>query len=174
MHEHFKFGLRNCTMNLAYLGKRQFTRKYNTWKTDISKEARLGRSAVIHLRTRMQRNRRNIHPCYAHILNDESINANLIQLGHKPFYVFNLIIIYYRVQRHIHLDTINVGILHKSRDILDRVTRSLTGSELCSTDIHRIGTMVYGGNTRLKILCRSKKLYFTLLCHRTIFFFAEP
>ena len=115
MHEHFKFGLRNCTMNLAYLGKREFTRKYNTWKTDISKEARLGRSAVIHLRTRMQGNRRNIHPCYAHILNDESINANLIQLGHKSLDILNLIIIYYRVQRHIHLDTINVGILHKSR-----------------------------------------------------------
>ena len=103
--------------------------------------------------------RRDIHLQNTQILNNKSIDTNIVEFSNQLLDVGNFIFVYNCIQSNIDLHAENMCILHKACNIFNRIAGGLSRTKAHSTNIYSIGTVVNGGNARFIILCRSKKLY---------------
>ena len=115
-------------------------------------------------------------PENTHILQQECIHSNTVQLANHLQCILHLIFIDDGIHRDVNLGTKLMGIIAEFLDILERVACSSAGSKTWCTNIHRIGTMIDSSNSTLQILGWSKKLqlrqvyFFFLLCFNIIHF----
>ena len=93
-----------------------------------------------------------------HILQQECIHSNTVQLGNHLQRILHLIFIDDGIHRHVNLGTKLMGIITEFLNILQRVGSSSAGSKAWCTYIHRIGTMIDSSDTTLQILGWGKKL----------------
>ena len=74
------------------------------------------------------------HTCYqlysSHVLNQERVDLSLGQLLHELISLVDLILIDERVDRDIHTDTIAMGIVTESANVVDAVARRHTGAKI--------------------------------------------
>ena len=118
-------------------------------------------------------------PENTHILQQECIHSNTVQLANHLQRILHLIFIDDGIHRHVNLGTKLMGIITEFLDILERVTGSGAGSKTGSTNIHCIGTMVDSSNSTLQILGWSKKFQLSqmyllfLFCFNIIHFLSN-
>ena len=96
------------------------------------------------------------------ILHYDGVCAGFLHSEHLPVGGFQLVVVQDCVQRHEDPDTESVGMFTQSSDVVDPVTRCLSGSELRTGDIHSIGTAVDCCDADLVISCRSKQFKLSL------------
>lgn len=77
----------------------------------------------------MQLNRRDIQFQNAHILNDQGVNAGLIEIGNKTLRGLKLIIMKNGVQGHEHLRPETVGERYQLGNVAQAVAGVMTGTE---------------------------------------------
>ena len=80
VYKHFQRCIRTGCMNLCNFIQRQLTGQHHLTETSLSQEFYFLRSAVVHLRTGMQRNRRKIQTGNPHILHNQGIHPNPVQI----------------------------------------------------------------------------------------------
>ena len=112
--------------------------------------------AVVHLRGGVQRQVLDA-PGQPLVLHDEGIDAQAVELARQLFGLILFGVRQQRVERHIDLHPEGPGVAHHLRDILRRVScgsaRSITGR----TDIHGVGSVVYGRPRRLGVAGRGQQ-----------------
>ena len=153
MYKHLEFDIRHLAMNLGNLLGRELTRQNGTRETNLFKPANLIDCAVIGLRRGVNLERLTIHKLQqAHILYQDSINANLGQLVNQFLCLGELMIVHNRVERDIDFGTKLMGIITKLTNIVDTITYGCTGAKLRRADINGIGAMIDGSYAARQIL----------------------
>ncbi len=113
--------------------------------------------AVVHLCGGVQRQVLDA-PGQPLVLHDEGINAQAVELARQLFGLILFGVRQQRVERHIDLHPEGPGVAHHFRDILRRVAGGSARSVAGRTDIHGVGSVVYGRPRRLGVAGRRQQL----------------
>ena len=89
----------------------------------------------------MQFNGRNIQLQNAHILNDQGINAGLVEIGNQTLCRLQLIIMKNGVQGHEHFRPETVGERHQFSNIAQAVAGVMAGTEARAANVDGICAM---------------------------------
>ena len=119
------------------------------------------------LRGGVQLHGRQRHLKQAQILDDEHIDAGLIQLLHQRLRLRTLLVREERVDGGVDFGAIAVGIAAKAVDVFDRIAGRRTGAEGWPGDINGIGTAVDRCDADIRISRRSEQFksgYLHLFC----------
>ena len=73
------------------------------------------------------------------------------QLAGLPLGGLQFVVVNQGIERGMHPHSVAMGIFHHTGDLAGAIACRITGSELRPADIHGIGTVVHGGDGRLKI-----------------------
>ncbi|MNZ56241.1 hypothetical protein D3C78_741850 [compost metagenome] len=138
--EEFNVGVSRL-VDIADLIQIQLARQHDLGKTYIRKKLRFFNGANIALGTGVQFNRRNIQLKHAHILNDQRVDARLIQIGNQALGGFQFIIMKNGVQGHEHFCTKTVGKRHQLRNILQAIAGVMASAKARAADIDRVRTV---------------------------------
>ena len=158
MDKGFEPRLRTRRVNLPNVIERQFAGQHHLLNTRIREPLHLLCRPVVHLRRGMDRHSNALgHPDHRHILNDERIDINTLQLLHHPLSLSQFVVVQQRVQRHIHPCTEHMRILHQPRDVGHRVASRLTRTKPFRTDIDGIGTVAHSLDAYVSRAGRGKK-----------------
>ena len=84
---------------------------------------------------------------------------------HQPFHLHQLVIIDERVDRGIDASPEQVGIITRAAHVVERVGRVGAGTMMRSAHVHRIGTMVDGGDGNVGVTGWRQQLYVGGLGH---------
>ena len=101
VHEAFELHVR-MFMDFTYLVQREFTSQHNARKSHILQKFHFFHSPVVGLRAGMKFYGRQIELQNAHILNNQRIGANFIQLSYKLLSFGKLFVGQNSIQRHQH------------------------------------------------------------------------
>ena len=156
VHEDLEQRIGTGSMYFGNLIERQLSCQHHLTETGIRQKLDLLHRTVVHLRTGMQRDRRQIELCNSHILNNQRIHSGTIQIPDHRFGVLQFLVTQDRIHRDINTDIVHMRILHQCGNVFQRIAGSRTCSETGSTDIHRIGTMIDSLDAALQIFCRSQ------------------
>ena len=104
-----------------------------------------------------------MHAQQSHVLHNQGIHADAVQVPDKTFHILEFVIIYYCVDGDIYLYIEDMGVIYYTRYLFKRVGSHFACPVSRSTDINGVGTVVYGRNGDVGVTCRSKQLY--LLWH---------
>ena len=102
MYKDLKQRIGTCRMHTTYLIDRQFAGQHHLSESGIRQKADLFYRAVIHLRTGMQRDGRQIKLSQTHILNNERIYSYPIQIPNHSFGFLQLVIAQYCVYGYVY------------------------------------------------------------------------
>ena len=147
--ETFHLG-RGRSADVPYFAERKRPFEDHPGEPALAQETRLGRCHIAHLRRSMQLDRQ-VHAPQRHVLHDQRIDPGRDQFAGLPPGGLQLVVVDQRVERGMHPHSVTMGIFHHTGDLAGAVARRITGSELRPADIHGIGTVVHGGDGRLKI-----------------------
>jgi hypothetical protein len=93
----------------------------------------------------------------SHVLYQQRIHSGLAELLAQREGVAHLLVIDDGIDRSIDFGIIAVSIAAELGNVLNAIACSGAGSVFPCTDIHSIGTVVYGADTAFKVLCRGKE-----------------
>ena len=159
MDEHLELHIGHGGMNGLYLTDRELASQYCPMKAQRLKPLHLVGSPGVALGAGMQelcppalcRQRalalKGIE--HTHVLQQQGIDTGCLQLLNHLQGVPDLRIVDYGVDRDMHLGMKLMGVVAQLTDILDRVTRSRTGTKLGCSDIYGICAMVDGCDAAL-------------------------
>lgn len=105
----------------------------------------------------MQFDRREVALQQTKVLDDESIDTDVVKLVCHFDSRFEFFVEKESVERHKHLTTIDMGIADQRLDILETIGGRGTGAERRGSNIQGIGTMVDGLATEVEIFGRGKE-----------------
>ncbi len=91
-----------------------------------------------------------------HVLNQNGINGDACKLLKQKLYFLFLIIADKRIYCDIHPGSKLMGIGAKSFNVFNTITCCRPGTEMMSTNVDGICTMINGSNAILQILCGGK------------------
>ena len=165
MHEDFERSLRYSLMNLANLFQREFACQNHLTKSRIGQELHLLCIAIVHLRTCMKRYRREIQAQQAHVLHNECIHPDTVQIPYELLGIFQFLILQDGVESDIDTGIIQMGILHQLCNILKGIACCCSCTKTGRTDIYGIGTVVDSPDAAFQILGRSQKFNLSLSDH---------
>ena len=94
----------------------------------------------------------------SHVLHQQRIHSGLAELLAQREGVAHLLVIDDSIDRSIYFGIIAVSIAAERGNVLNTVACSGAGSVFPCTDIHGIGTVVYGADTAFKVLGWGKEL----------------
>ena len=142
VYEDFEQRIGTGAVDFPNLFQSQFASQHHLTESRLRQEAHFLRRAVIHLRAGMKRNGRQVEAGNAHILHDERIYADAVQVPNHRLGIFQLLILQNGIHRHVNARPIQMRITHQFRDVLQRVSRSGTRPEAGCPDIHGVRPMV--------------------------------
>ena len=131
-------------MDIADLVQVQLARQHNLRKPDVRKKLRLLDGADIALGAGVQLNRRDIQFQNAHILNDQGINAGLVEIGDQTLRGLQLIIMKNGVQGHKHLRPETVSERYQLGNVAQAVAGVMPGTEARAANVDGIRTVKNG------------------------------
>ena len=137
--------------------KAQLTGEHHLAESGFGKKLHLLRRAVVHLRAGMQGDRRQVQLCDAHILYDKRIHPDAVQVPYHRLGGFQFVFFQDGIHRNVNAHTVQMGITHQCRDVVQRVSGSSTCSETGCPDIHGIRSVVDGFDSTLQVLGRSQQ-----------------
>ena len=159
MHERLQcHPVRDAFGNAAHLLERQFARQHHLLESRAGKEGHLLRRTVIHLRTRVQRDRRDVEPRDAHVLHNECIHPRVVQLADHLLSFLQLVVAQDGVQGNVDRHIIYMGEIAERADVVDRVTGRGACSKLGCADIDGVSAVQHGLPAARQILSRSQQL----------------
>ena len=113
----------------------QLTGQNDLRKADVGEELRLLHRADITLGTGVQFNRRNIQLQNPHVLNNQGIDAGLIEIGDQSLRRLQLIIMKNGVQGHEHFRPETVGERHQVGNIAQAVAGVMAGTKARAANV---------------------------------------
>ena len=164
VHKHLENNRGRLT-NAANLGQGQLPCQHHLSKADVLEETHLFRAAVIALRRGMQGQGRQGTLQQAHVLDDEGVDASLVELPGVALRLLQLAVVENGVECHINPGLETVGGSGQRCDIGDAVGGGGAGAEGRATDIDSIGAMVDGGQAAGEVASRGEEFYATLGGH---------
>ncbi|MNF96199.1 hypothetical protein D3C84_789810 [compost metagenome] len=140
MDEEFdgRIGLVGDGANLLQI---QLAGQYQLGEARLVKKLRPCQGADVGLGAGVQLDRRNIQLHHAKVLDDQRIDAGIVELMDQLAGWLQLIVMQDRVDRREHPGVVAPGELHQSGDLTHFVTGIVAGAEARSTDINGVGTM---------------------------------
>ncbi len=148
-------------MDLADLLDRQFARQHQLRKTDVGEEFRFLWPTDVALGTGMQLDRGQVELEQAHVLDDQRIDASLVQLPDLLACQLEFAVVHDRVHRHEDARPVGVRELHQPGDVLERVAGIVPRPECRAADIDGIGAVQdrlapdlggFGGREQFKLV----------------------
>ena len=133
-----------CLVDIADLIEVQLARQNNLRKSDVREKLRLLNGADIALGAGVKLNRRDIQFQNAHILNDQGVNAGLVEIGDQTLRRLQFIIMKNGVQGHEHLRPETVGERHQLGNVAQAVAGVMTGTEARAANVDGICTVKNG------------------------------
>ena len=121
MHEDFERSLWYCFMYLTDLFQRKFTCQDHLTEACFGQELHLSHGTVVHLRTSVEGNRREVQAEQAHVLHDEGIHPYPVQIPNHPFGFGEFLVLQDGVEGHVDADITQMGILHQLGNVFQRV-----------------------------------------------------
>ena len=91
------------------------------------------------------------------ILNDQSIDSDVVQFEGKVSGLFKLAVIKNCIKGNMNSCPELMSIIRKAGNIINGVGNIDSGSERRTADVDGISTAVYGGHAAFQILCRSEE-----------------
>lgn len=122
----------------ADLVEAQFAGKHYLPKTCRLEEADFLHRAVVGLRTCVYGYGRQGALQQTHVLDDDRIGTDLVQLPYQRGGFFDLVVVQNSVERDIHAGMEQVRALHQLADVVERIVRSRAGRKFGSADIYCI------------------------------------
>ena len=147
------------------LVKCQFAGHDQLGESQCFKELCLFGRAQVTLRAGMQRDGRQVESQQTQVLDDKRIHADAVQVMHQPLHLHQFVVIDEGVDRGIDLGTEPVGVVAGAPHVVERVGRIGARTVMGCTHVHRIGTMVYGGDGDVGVAGRSQQFYEGRLGH---------
>ena len=113
----------------------------------------------------MQRYGRQVQTGNAHVLHNQRIYTDTVQLPNHLFRFRQFFFFQNGIYRDIDTYIVQMGVCRQSGNVFQRINRRSTCAELRSAYIYRIRTMIDGFNAALQILGGRQQLYLPLLYH---------
>ena len=124
--------------------------------------------AVVHLGGSMEGNWRNVHLFHRHILDDECVNPDFVELAYHQFHLLQFLLIDDGVDGDIDLGTEEVCEIYKTLDVIDGIGGRRPCSECWRTDINSVGTVADGLDADVGRSCRRQQFQWNNLSRHTI------
>ena len=168
MYEDFQQCFRTSLVDGADFFQRQFARQDHLTESCFMEKLHLLNGTVVHLRTGMQGDRREVQHGDAHILHDEGIYPNAIELPNQSFGFFQFLVLQDGIQRDIDTHAEKMGIFHQLGNVFEGVGCRSAGTELRRPNIHGICSVIHGFNATFQVSGRGKQFYASHLLHRLL------
>ena len=169
VHEHLERDIRTGFMHPAYVLQRQLTRQHYLTETDISQETDFLRRTVVHLRTGVQGDGRQIKLQQPHVLHDERIHTGPVKLPNHGLRVSQLLITQDGVHGDINAHAVEMGIVNKPCNVIQRIAGCCPRTEAGGTDVDGVCPVVDSRKATLQVFGRSQKFYLTRFHQRISF-----
>ncbi len=92
-----------------------------------------------------------------HVLHDEGIDPDMIQIVNERHGCGILVVVEQGIERDKHLHTVEMGVGNELTERIERIGSRLTRTETRRTDIDRIGARLNGGTSHLGITRRREE-----------------
>lgn len=140
MDKEFDSGV-SVVVNGFDLTEVQFARQHDLTEAGVGEKLRFFHTANIALGAGVQLNRRQIQLHDPHILDDQRIDACVVEIGNQPLRRLQFIVMQNGVQRHKYLCAKAMSERHQPGDIAQTVAGVVAGAKARSTDVNGIGAV---------------------------------
>ncbi len=130
--------------DLADLGYRQFACQHQLGEADVAQELRFLYGADVALRAGVQLDRREVEFEQAHVLDDQRIDAGLVQLPDLLAREIELGVVHDRVHRDEDAGAVAVSELDQAGEIFEGVAGIVAGAECGAADVDGVGAVQDG------------------------------
>ena len=142
----------------AYLVERKLPRQHYLREAGAGEHSHLGRSAGVGLSAGVQLDGRYIHRREGHVLHDERVDTDFVQLGHESARLVELAVVYDGIEGDVDLYAVGAGIFHHPAEVVERVAGCGTRSKRWPADIHGVGAVDDCRDSRIGIARRGEQL----------------
>ena len=147
-----------CGIDGGHLLKGQFARQYDLREAAVLQETGFLGRADVGLRAGMQLNRRQIDFQQTHVLNNQCIDARIVELPGQLAGGLQFVVAQNGVERDEDAAVEAVRIVGQPGNVLHAVVGGSTGTERGAADVNGVGTMNHGFDTDVGIAGGGKKL----------------
>ena len=114
---------------------------------------------VVHLRAGDQGDGRQVAFQQAHVLDDDGVDAQLVELVDQAHGLGQLVVVEQRVDGDVHPRPVGVGVLHQRGDVVQRVADPGPRAKARRADVDGVGAAVDGRDAARQVSGRCQQFY---------------
>ena len=168
VHEYLERNLHRSADG-PYFVERELPGQYHLRESAPFEKLHLLGGAVVGLRAGMQGNGRNVEPGDAHVLHDEGIDPDAVELADEPLGLGQFVVVEQGVESDVDAGIEAVGKVDEPGQVVEAVAGCGPGTEPGCTYVDGIGPVEDGLFPYLCIFGRSQQFYAASVCHRISF-----